>query len=323
MNPAVCVCDDPALAAYNFGAEHPFGPARFSAFVEALQAAGLERRVRHCPASVATPELLELFHTPAYLARVRRASVTGLGFLDQGDTPAFVGVYEAAARVVGTTCQAVRQIMAGECRRAFSPIAGLHHARRDAAAGFCVFNDIGVAIELLRRDYGVQRIAYVDIDVHHGDGVFYSYESDPDVVIADIHEDGRFLYPGTGAASETGRGEAEGSKLNIPLPPGADDDSFAGVWPAVYKFIDAARPEFILLQCGADSLRGDPLAQLAFSAASHGRAAADLCRLANRHCRGRLLVLGGGGYNLSNIGAAWSAVVEAMLESPPHDPAAS
>ncbi len=319
MKHPVCVYDDPALAAYNFGEAHPFGPARLAAFVEALQAQGLDRRVRHCRAEIAPQDVIEWFHDPAYVAQVKRASVTGLGFLDQGDTPAFVGVYEAAARVVGTTCKAVRAIMAGRCRRAFTPIAGLHHARRDHAAGFCVFNDAGVAIELLRREYGLQRIAYVDIDAHHGDGVFYSYESDPDLFFADLHEDGRFLYPGTGAATETGRGEAAGSKLNIPLPMGADDDRFAVVWPTVLDFLAAGRPEFILLQCGADSLQGDPITHLACTAASHQRAAADLCRLADRHCQGRLLAMGGGGYDLVNIGAAWSSVVKAMLEHMPGD----
>jgi acetoin utilization protein AcuC len=254
-----------------------------------------------------------------FLVQHVSSPVSGLGFLDQGDTPAFVGVYEAAARVVGTTCKAAREIMSGSCQRAFTPIAGLHHARRDHAAGFCVFNDAGVVIELLRREYGLRRIAYVDIDAHHGDGVFYSYEADPDLVFADLHEDGRFLYPGTGAATETGRGEAAGSKLNIPLPMGADDDSFAGVWPAALNFIAAGRPEFILLQCGADSLRGDPITHLAYSAASHQRAAADLCRLADRHCQGRLLAMGGGGYDLDNIGAAWSAVVKAMIAHTPGD----
>ena len=112
--------------------------------------------------------------------------------------------------------------MHGECRRAFVPIAGLHHAARDRAAGFCVFNDCGVAIELLKRA-GLKRIAYVDIDAHHGDGVFYAFEDDPAVIFADLHEDGRYLYPGTGMAEEIGKGAARGMKLNVPLPPGADD----------------------------------------------------------------------------------------------------
>ena len=127
---------------------------------------------------------------------------------DDGDTPARPGIFDAASVAVGTTMAAVDAIMQGEAKRAFVPIAGLHHAGRDCAAGFCVFNDCGVAAEYLRAKYGVTRIAYVDIDAHHGDGVFYGFEDDPDLIFADIHEDGRYLYPGTGAVTETGRGPA-------------------------------------------------------------------------------------------------------------------
>jgi len=205
--------------------------------------------------------------------------------------------------------------MAGECRRAFVPIAGLHHARRDRAAGFCVFNDCGIAIEALRAEHGVRRVAYVDIDAHHGDGVFYAFEDDPELCFADLHEDGRYLYPGTGAADETGRGAAAGTKLNIPMPPDADDGAFREQWQRVEGFVRAARPEFILLQCGADSLAGDPITHLRYSAAAHGHAAARLCRLADECCQGRLLALGGGGYNLGNLASAWTAVVAAMVEA--------
>ena len=166
-------------------------------------------------------------------------------------------MYEAAAGVVGATLSAMEAIMGGQCRRAFVPIAGLHHAARDHAAGFCVFNDCGVAIELLKRA-GLKRVAYVDIDAHHGDGVFYAFEDDATVVVADLHEDGRYLYPGTGTAEETGRGAACGTKLNLPLPPGSDDRVFARVWPAVTAHVAKFDPEFIILQCGADSLEGDP-----------------------------------------------------------------
>ena len=193
------------------------------------------------------------------------------------------------------------------------PIAGLHHATRTAAAGFCVFNDIGVAIELLRRQYGLQRIAYVDIDAHHGDGVFYAYEADPDLIFADIHEDGSSLYPGTGAAHETGTGDAAGSKLNIPLPAGSDDAAFRQVWPQVLAHLERFAPEFIILQCGTDSLAGDPLTHLQLTPASHALAATDLAALARKFAQGRLLALGGGGYNRTNLAAGWNTVVEALL----------
>ncbi|MDG2376187.1 MAG: hypothetical protein P8M18_07545 [Woeseiaceae bacterium] len=155
-------------------------------------------------------------------------------------------------------------------------------------------------------------MAYVDIDAHHGDGMFYGFEKDPDLIFADVHEDGRYLYPGTGAASETGRGRATGTKLNVSLPPGAGDTEFLAVWPAVLDYLDAANPEFIIMQCGADSLAGDPITHLEFSENVHGQAAADLRALAERHCQGRLVATGGGGYNRENLARAWTRVVESL-----------
>jgi acetoin utilization protein AcuC len=205
--------------------------------------------------------------------------------------------------------------MSGASRRAFVPIAGLHHAARGGAAGFCVFNDIGVAVERLRAQHGIRRIAYVDIDAHHGDGVFYGFEEDPELIFADTHEDGRYLYPGTGAAQETGRGPAAGSKLNLPLPPGAGDREFLAAWEQIEAHLAAFPTEFILFQCGADSLAGDPIAHLQFSAAAHAHAASRLCALADAQGHGRVLGLGGGGYNRHNLATAWSAVVRAFLAS--------
>jgi acetoin utilization protein AcuC len=313
---SVCVYVGENLGRYGFGHGHPFGPARLAAFVEALERQGLDRRVCLCEPVIADEEQIELFHTPDYVKRVKRQSETGEGYLDYGDTPAFQGVYEAAAYVVGSTLDAATRLCDGRCRRAFVPIAGLHHARRDAAGGFCVFNDCGIAIAHLREQAGLRRIAYVDIDAHHGDGVFYSFEDDPDLIIADIHEDGRFLYPGSGFASERGRGAAEGTKLNLPLEPGAEDRAFMAAWAEVEEFLGKFQPEFFIFQCGADSLAGDPITHLRYSAAAHGYAAARLCALAEKHARGRILALGGGGYDHENIARAWTAVVRAFLETP-------
>ncbi len=302
-----------ALARYGFGQGHPFGPDRMDAFWNEARRRGLDRRVTVGAPEAAAEEDLRRFHTAGYIERVRAQSRSGFGFLDAGDTPAFRGVFEAASCVVGTTLAALSALIEGRCRAAFVPIAGLHHARRDAAAGFCVFNDCGVAIEVLRAVHGVRRVAYVDIDAHHGDGVFYAFEDDPDVVIADLHEDGRYLYPGTGAASETGRGAARGTKLNLPLAPGADDTAFAAAWRRAEAFVRAARPEFVIFQCGADGLAGDPITHLAYTPAAHARAARDLAALA-RDCGARgVLGLGGGGYDRANLAAAWCAVLEAWI----------
>ena len=313
QNSAMCVYSGEALARYNFGPDHPFGPQRHASFVEAFERQIWSAQVRrHLPVEAGRAEI-EAFHTPEYVELVRRKSKEGYGLLDYGDTPAFPGVYEAAATVVGCGLHAVARIMSGDLKRAFVPIAGLHHARRERAAGFCVFNDCGVIIETLLKGFGVGRLAYVDIDAHHGDGVFYAFESDSRVVFADLHQDPRTLYPGTGFEHETGKGQAEGTKLNIPLPPGADDSQFQLVWPQVESLVSEYSPEFILLQCGADSIAGDPITAMRFSATSHAYAARRLRWLAEEHCDGRLLALGGGGYNLQNIATAWTAVVEALV----------
>jgi acetoin utilization protein AcuC len=310
----VCVYHGEGLARYGFGEGHPFGPDRLGAFWHEVERQGIDRKVTVRPPVQATGETLLRFHTREYLERVRALSARGSGYLDYGDTPAFPGVYEAAATVVGSTVDALERILRGECGRAFVPIAGLHHARRDQAAGFCVFNDCGVAIETLLQTHGMGSIAYVDIDAHHGDGVYYPFEEEPRVVIADIHEDGRFLYPGTGFAHETGSGAAAGTKLNLPMPPGAEEGEFYDAWERVEGLLRAHPPRFVLLQCGADSIAGDPLTHLRFSVGCHAHAARRLCAIADEHCQGHLLALGGGGYSRDNLSRAWTAVVAALLE---------
>ena len=309
---SVVVVAGERLARYGFPDGHPWGTDRHAAFFAEFSARGLDRRVRLMETRAATREELETFHTREYLDLVAERSISGEGYLDAGDTPAWRGVYAAAADVVGATLLASEEIMEGRARRGFVPIAGLHHAARGGAAGFCVFNDCGVAVEVLRRKYGLKRIAYVDIDAHHGDGVFYGFESDPHLIFADIHEDGRYLYPGTGHAEESGRGAAAGTKLNIPVPPGADDSVFEAEWPRVLAHLRKHSPEFILLQAGADSVEGDPITHMRYSAATHERAARDLARLADELGHGRVLGTGGGGYNRINLAQAWSGVVQGL-----------
>jgi acetoin utilization protein AcuC len=310
----VLVIADEPTGRYGFPNGHPFGTDRLAAFLGEYRTRGLAGRCISGSSRVASVEELLLFHTPQYLDMVRAKSVEGQGSLDAGDTPAFRGCFEAAAQVVGATLNAADALLAGEVRRAFVPIAGLHHAARGTAAGFCIFNDCGVLIEKLLRS-GMSSVAYVDIDAHHGDGVFYAFESNPQLVFADLHEDGQYLYPGTGRTDETGLAAAAGTKLNIPLPPGADDAAFADCWPQVMAHLAGFEPQFIILQCGADSLGGDPITHLALTAASHALATRELAGLADRLGHGRLLALGGGGYNRANLAAAWSTVVQELLQS--------
>ena len=301
-----------ALASYGFGEDHPFGHDRHAAFHAELALADLGSAIHYAEPRRASVDDLALFHTAEYIEHISRMSQEGSGFLDQGDTPAFPGVFDVASDVVGTTLAAVDAVMGGEARRAFVPIAGLHHAARDRAAGFCVFNDCGIAIEYLRDKYGIGRVAYVDIDAHHGDGIYYGFEDDPDLIFVDVHEDGRFLYPGTGGTEEIGTGRAKGTKLNIPMPPGATDEQFEAVWPLINAHLAEWEPEFILFQCGADSLEGDPITHLCFTEETHAMAATRLCDLADRYCDGRIVGVGGGGYNRANLARAWTRVVQAL-----------
>jgi len=308
-----CLYAGEALARYGFPGGHPLGADRQGAFLQEATQRGLLAKVRGCAPRLATNEEIARFHTQSHIGKVMHAERDKLKFLDNGDTPVFPGVFEASASVVGGALDGLARLMRGECTRTFQPIGGLHHAGRDYSAGFCVFNDLGVLIETLRLQYGIRRVAYVDIDVHHGDGVFYAYEADPDLIFADIHEDGRYLYPGTGGEDETGKGPAKGTKLNIPLKPGSGDAEFLESWPRVQRHLDRFEPEFVLFQCGADGLRDDPIAHLNYTAATHAHAAKSLRHAAERFCKGRLMAFGGGGYDRRNLAQAWSAVLREFV----------
>jgi acetoin utilization protein AcuC len=311
----VAVYTGEELGRYGFE-DHPFGEDRIHAFWDEMHLRHLDYQVRVFHPALASEDQLKLFHTVEYVDKVKTLSEAGEGLLDYGDTPAYKGVFEDAATVVGTVIDATHKLMNSEARRIFVPIAGLHHSMPDTAAGFCVFNDVGVAIKILQQDYGLERIAYVDIDAHHGDGLFYPFESDPTVIFADIHEDGRYNFPQSGFPHEIGKGEAKGRKLNIPLLPLSADDDFMMMWDKVEGFLRQWKPQFIFMNCGADGLDGDPLAHLHYSARAHARAARGLCQIAEEFAEGRILGVGGGGYELRNVGKAWVAVVDAFLEAP-------
>jgi acetoin utilization protein AcuC len=304
------------LARYGFGGSHPWGTDRLYAFWNRLQVENIAGVVVQQP-EIATEDAVLSFHEQEYVEFVKMASKQCKSIpLDRGDTPSFRGVFEATLHVVGSTLAALDMVMQGKDRmgrkieNAFVPIAGLHHARRDSAGGFCVFNDVGVAVMQARKKYSIKKIAYVDIDAHHGDGVFYEFEDDPLLFFADIHQQG--IYPGTGFSSETGRGAAKDTKMNIPLNAYAGNPEFFDAFARVEGFVDSCRPELIFLNCGADSLAGDPITDLRYTARAHGHAADALRKIARKYCNGRLIAVGGGGYNRANIGAAWTEVVRAL-----------
>ena len=313
MKQEVAVYVDEGLGSYGFPDGHPWGTDRQDAFWKEATRQKLDKAVALQGSRVATAAEIERFHGDQHVQRVHQLSDRGYGSIDAGDTPAFPGVFEASAHVVGAALDGLQQVMAGEVLRTFQPIGGLHHAARNNAAGFCVFNDCGVVIDTLRSQYGIQRVAYVDIDVHHGDGLYYPYESDPDLIYADIHEDGRFLYPGTGAETERGKGPGTGLKLNIPMQPASGDPQFMAAWERVEVHLRQHKPEFIVFQAGADSIAGDPLAHLQYTPAAHAHAAQRLCVLANEMCGGRIMGFGGGGYNRNNLALGWCGVLNAFI----------
>lgn len=312
-DPSIAVIAGTSLADYHFGDVHAFGPERHQAFIDGMKAQGLSERVEWLSPVQCKIDDLRSFHNNEFIEQIRQASQSGTGYLDMGDTPARAGIFEAASTVVGSVLDLIDRVMTGQYRRGFIPIAGLHHGYRDHVSGFCVFNDCAIAIEHIRQQYQLQKILYVDIDAHHGDGVFYNYDSDSNLFVIDFHEDGRFLYPGTGDADETGCGPARGTMMNVPMPMQADDSDFAASWKKAEDFIQEIKPEFIIFQCGADSMKDDPITHLEYSARSYQLAAESLSKLADEFCDGRLIALGGGGYNLENISQAWPVVVRSML----------
>jgi len=303
------------LLYYSFPGDHPMNRRRIETFFLKASEKGIFERenvVKIKPEKAKEEEIL-LFHSKDYLTFVKEKSEEGKGLLDDGDTPAFKGVYEASAYVVGTTLKLVDMIMENKIEHGFNPMGGLHHARKNSAAGFCVFNDICIAIMKLRVNYGLNRILYFDIDAHHGDGVYYSFEEEDWLYFVDVHEDGRYLYPGTGRRNELGRGKGYGKKINIPLMPYSGDEEFLKALESVDSFLEEAKPEFVILQAGGDGLKDDPITHLRYSKLVHEKTSERLHKLSHKYANGRLLVLGGGGYNPEKVSEAWIAVVEELL----------
>lgn len=300
---------------YSFPSDHPMSGARAIAFWRLMNNRKLNIAYGikiHEPVSASEKDL-QLFHNPEYIKFVKQSSERGTGLLDKGDTPVFKGMFEASKYVVGSTLHGLQMIMNNKVDHAFNPIGGLHHARNNSAAGFCVFNDAAIAIIKAKKKYNLNRILYVDMDAHHGDGVFYSFYNDPEVFIIDIHEDGKFLYPGTGSQDETGTGEAKGTKMNIPVPPGTNDAGFKKIFNKVEKFILEIEPDLILFQCGGDCLKNDPTAHLDYTPETYRFAAEKIHQLAHKFCNGKVLAMGGGGYSPDNTAKAWVNVVESFL----------
>ena len=271
------------------------------------------------------PDELELVHDAAYIDAVRAAGVDGLPNgrygLGTADNPVFAGMHEASALVAGATLAAAQAVWRGETGHGANIAGGLHHAMRRSASGFCVYNDPAIAIKWMLAQ-GAQRIAYVDVDVHHGDGVQAAFYDDPRVLTISLHEHPATLFPGTGLASESGSGDGRGFAVNLPLPAGTGDSGWLRAFDAVVPpLLRAFKPEVLVSQHGCDSHRLDPLANLELSVDAQRRTQLMLHDLAHEVAGGRWLVTGGGGYELVRVvPRTWTHLL-AVASGDPVDPA--
>jgi acetoin utilization protein AcuC len=313
---------------YDFGSRHPLTPRRFGPGIDLLRALGAEPGLEPEPASDAH---LLLCHTQHYLDVVRHFSEIDPGWMDAkagigigGDNPPFHGMHDAAAAVAGGSLRAMESILRGDVSHAVHPGGGLHHAMPARASGFCIYNDPALAIARARQ--ADLRVLYVDLDVHHGDGVEAIHASDPAVLTVSFHEDGRYLFPQTGFADDVGEGLATGTVVNVPLPPGTGDDAWlAAVTRLLPELAAVFEPDLVVSQHGADSHAWDPLAHLRNTTTAMGAAARLVHDLAHEHAGGRWLATGGGGYDVYRVvPRAWSLVwlAAAHREVPDETPAA-
>lgn len=315
----------PEFLGYDFGPEHPLRPLRLELTVSLATSLGiLQRRgVEVVAARPVEDDVLALIHDPDYIAAVRAAPAEWLGRINARyglgtpDNPVFERMHEASALATGASVQAAAAVWGGRAEHAANIAGGLHHAMRDRASGFCVYDDPAVAIAWL-LGAGAARVAYVDVDVHHGDGVQAAFYDDPRVLTVSLHEDGRFLFPGTGSATESGGPHAEGLAVNVALPPGTGDEgwhrAFERVVPAVLRQF---HPQVLVTQLGCDTHADDPLAHLRLTVNGQRRCYAALHRLAHELCDGRWVALGGGGYDpVGVVPRAWTHALAELTGDP-------
>ena len=324
MSRSLVIPWDDALIGYDFGHDHPLNPLRVDLTMRLARELGVldlpgVSMVRPEPA---TDDLIALVHERGYIDAVRRASLDpGRTDVARGigtpDTPAFAGMHDAAALVVGATLAAAEAVWTGAAEHAVNVAGGLHHAMPGAGSGFCVYNDPAVAIAWLLSQ-GAQRVAYVDVDVHHGDGVERAFWDDPRVLTISLHESGQYLFPGTGFAGDCGGPAAVGGAVNVALPPGTGDDPWLRAFHAVVpELLAEFRPDVLVTQHGCDSHLLDPLAHLGLTVDGQRTSYAALHALAHQHANGRWVACGGGGYELSEVvPRAWTHLLAEAAGAP-------
>jgi acetoin utilization protein AcuC len=309
MTCTVHVAWDNRLTGYNFGPGHPLAPIRVELTVELARALGVldAEGVTVVPPEPATDDELAYVHDPGYIEAVKQAGgaepilIAGRYGLGTEDDPIFPAMHEASALVAGATLAAAQAVWTGTAQHGVSIAGGLHHAMRDHASGFCVYNDPAIAISWLLSQ-GAERVAYVDIDVHHGDGVQAAFYNDPRVLTISLHEHPRTLFPGTGRASETGGPDAAGSAVNVALPAGTRDAGWLRAFHAVVPpLLRAFQPQVLVSQHGCDTHWMDPLANLELTIDAQRAAHAAIHQLAHETAGGRWLLTGGGGYEVVQV----------------------
>jgi len=319
---------DDVFTSYDFGSTHPMQPLRLDLTIGLARSLGVLDRpgVRvECP-TVASDDLLELVHDPMYVASVKRAPDDIMGRLSlrwglgTADNPVFPRMHEASALVTGASVDAARAVWTGTAEHAVNISGGLHHAMRERASGFCVYDDPAVAIAWLLAQ-GATRVAYVDVDVHHGDGVEMAFYDDPRVLTISLHESGRTLFPGTGWADQAGVGDALGTNVNVALPAGTDDDGWLRAFDAVVPHVlRAFGPQVMVTQHGCDTHVLDPLAHLSLTVEGQRATYARLHALAHEVSGGRWVALGGGGYSpVQVVPRAWTHLLAEATGGGPVD----
>ena len=328
MTGTACVVFDDSLTEYDFGAGHPMTPVRVDLTMRLARALGVvggPNGLPQVPAPVADDALVATVHSERYIEAVRRVSANPhrpeLGYgLGTDDNPTFAGMHEACAHVVGASVEAARQVWEGEVVHAANIAGGLHHAMRDSASGFCIYNDPAIAIQWL-LDQGAEKVGYVDVDVHHGDGVQAAFYNDPRVLTVSLHESPRTLFPGTGQPTEIGGPDGKGSSVNVALPPGTSDAGWLRAFHAVVPpLLREWRPQVLVTQQGCDSHIEDPLAHLMLTVDGQCAAYRALHDLAHEVCEGRWVAVGGGGYAIVDVvPRAWTHLL-ALVGGDPVDP---
>ncbi len=290
---------------YFLGEEHPFQQIRSKLTLELLKKLNaFDSKAKIFEGRRASEEELELVHSKDYINFVKEMSKKGYGYLDYGDTPAKKGIFEGACYVVGGTLKGCELIMEKEASHAFNFSGGLHHALPNSASGFCVFNDIAIGVRYLQKNYGLEKIAIVDIDAHHSDGVQKIFYSEPILKIS-FHRIG--IFPGSGYIEEIGEDKGKGYSVNIPLPAGTFDEAFMYAFDeVVLPLIEKYEPEILINQFGIDAHFKDYLVDLSLTSKAYEEIAERMHKLAHKICKGKYLILGGGGYNIEKTVNCWA-----------------